>query len=214
MRLTRDMRLIRGARRNVGALLVVAALAGGLGVAAYATHLLRRSELQTIDARFSIRGPQSQPRDVALVLIDDATFAELTRLGLRSEWPFPRRYDARVIDNLRRAGASTIALDIEFAHPTDERDDTALFESLARMHGRTVLAATQIAPGGRTEVLGGPQNLQEAGARAAEAILTQDTDGVVRRFAYSFSGLHSFPVAIAELVKGMAIGPAAFPGGT
>jgi adenylate cyclase len=189
-------------------------LASGLGVVAYATHLLRRSELQTIDARFSVRGPERTPRDVALVLIDDATFAELTRARLRSEWPFPRAYDARVIDNLRRAGASTIALDIEFAHPTDERDDNALFEALSAAHGHTVLAATEVGPRGRNEILGGAPALHEAGARAAEAILTQDTDGVVRRFAYSFHGLQSFPVATAELAGGRRVRPSSFPGGT
>src|SRR5271166_5496990 len=138
----RDMDRKGRVERKAAALLIVAALASGLGVIAYATHLLRRSELQTIDARFSIRGGHGAPGEVALVLIDDATFAELTRLHLHSEFPFPRRYEAQVIDNLRRAGATTIALDIEFAHETDERDDLALFEALGRAHGRTVLAAT------------------------------------------------------------------------
>ena len=46
----------RGQRRKIMMLLAVAVLAAGVGVLAYSTHLLRRSELQTIDARFSIRG--------------------------------------------------------------------------------------------------------------------------------------------------------------
>jgi adenylate cyclase len=201
------------ANRKAAALLVVAALAAGIGVLAYATNLLRRSELQTIDARFSIRGGRGAPHQAVLVLIDDATFAELTRLGLHSEFPFPRRYDAQVIDNVRRAGASAIALDIEFAHETDERDDLALFEALGRAHGRTILAATEIAPGGHTEVLGGPEHLGEVGARVGESVLTQDSDGVVRRFGYSFSGLKSFPVVTAEVVSGRRTGASTFDGG-
>jgi adenylate cyclase len=63
-------------------------------------------------------------------------------------------------------------------------------------------------------VLGGPQNLREAGARAAAVLLPRDTDGVVRRFLYSVSGLPSFPVAIAELADGKPIRRSAFPGGT
>jgi adenylate cyclase len=204
----------RRAERKAAALLVVAALAGGLGVLAYATHLLRRSELQTIDARFSIRGEQRAPGDVVLVLIDDATFAELTRQGLRSEFPFPRSYEAQVIDNLRRAGAATIALDIEFAHETDERDDLALFEALGRARGRTVLAATVVERGGRTELLGGPDHLREVGARAAEAILSQDSDGSVRRFGYGYNGLKSFPVVTAEVTTGRRISASLFEGGT
>ena len=203
----------RRARRRGAALLLVAALAAGLGVLAYGVHLLRRSELQTIDTRFSIRGTRAAPNDVVLVLISNNTFAELTRDHLQSEFPFPRRYDARVIDNLRRAGAKAIALDLEFAHPTDEADDNALFESLARAHGRTVLAATQIGPGGRTEVLGGPAGLREAGARAAESVLVLDSDGVARRVGYSFSGLRSFPVATAEVATGKPVSRSLFDNG-
>src|SRR6476469_8722491 len=94
----------RGQGRAI-ALLAVAALSGGVGVLAYATHLLRRSELQTIDARFAIRGARHPPREFVLVQIDNATLQELPRLGRHSEFPFPRRYDAELIDRLRRAGA-------------------------------------------------------------------------------------------------------------
>ncbi|HEX5224380.1 MAG TPA: adenylate/guanylate cyclase domain-containing protein, partial [Solirubrobacteraceae bacterium] len=203
----------RRARRRGAALLLVAALAGGLGVLAYAVHLLRRSEQQTIDTRFSIRGARGAPRDIVLVLIENNTFAELTRLHLQSEFPFPRRYDARVIDNLRRAGARTIALDLEFAHPTDETDDNDLFEALSRARGHTVLAATQIAPGGVTEVLGGPAGLLEAGARAGESVLVLDSDGVARRIGYSFSGLRSFPVVAAEVATGRHVSRSLFDHG-
>jgi adenylate cyclase len=194
--------------------LSVAIIASGFGVLGYVTHLLRRSELQTIDARFTIRGRQHAPRNVVLVQIDDATFAELTRLKLPSEFPFPRRYEASVIDNLRRAGARAIALDIEFAHPTDERDDEALFEALQRARGKTVLAATEIGRGGKTEVLGGAENQREAGVHVAEAILTPDTDGSIRRFQYSFSGARSFPVAVAEVTTGRPVPHSTFEHGS
>ncbi len=90
--------------RRIAALLAVAALAGGIGVAAYATHLLRRTELQTIDARFSIRGTQTPPSDVVLVAIDQPTLTEPRNLGMASSSPFPRTYDATVIDRLPLAG--------------------------------------------------------------------------------------------------------------
>ncbi len=56
-------------RRKTAALLAVALLAGGVGVLAYATNLLRRSELQTIDARYSIRGSRKPPSDIVFVQI-------------------------------------------------------------------------------------------------------------------------------------------------
>ena len=57
-------------RRKTALLIAVAFLAAGLGVVVYATHLFRRTELQTIDARFSIRGTQRTPSDIVLVQID------------------------------------------------------------------------------------------------------------------------------------------------
>jgi adenylate cyclase len=186
-------------RRKVMALLAVAALSGGIGVLAYATHLLRRSELQTIDARFSIRGKRKAPSDVVFVAIDPATFQQL-----RANFPFPRRDDAKVIENLRQAGARTIAVDIDFSHETNERDDLALFEAVKRAYGKTVLAATEVGAHGYTEVLGGPTNLREAGARAGEDHFTTDTDGVVRRFASSHDDLGSFPVVAWEVFTGRA----------
>jgi adenylate cyclase len=204
----------RGERRRAVALLVVAILALGVGVGAYATHLLGRTELQTIDARFSIRGRQAPPADVVLVAIDPATLQELRNRHMPSEFPFPRRYYAKVIDNLRSAGAKVIAMDIEFTHPTVQREDDALFEALATAHGKTVLGTIEVAKGGRTEVLGGPQSLREAGARAAYAGLPEDSDGAIRRLPYAFEGLRSFAVVAAETARGRAIPASRFEDGT
>ena len=142
-------------QKKTALLIAVAVLAAGAGVLTYATHLLKRSELQSIDARFSIRGAQRPPANFVLVEVDNATFQELTNLHLHSEFPFPRRYDAQVIDRLRLAGARTIAMDLEFAHPTDERDDNALIEAIGRARGKVVLAATEVGRHGSTGVLGG-----------------------------------------------------------
>jgi len=43
-------------RRRVALLLAVALVAAGLGTLASSKHLLRRTEQQTVDARFQIRG--------------------------------------------------------------------------------------------------------------------------------------------------------------
>ncbi len=204
----------RAAWRKTTLLVAVSVLAAGVGVLAYATHLLGRSELQTIDARFSIRGSRRPPADIVLVQIDNATFQELTNDRLHSEFPFPRRYDAEVIDRLREAGAKTIAMDLEFAHPTDESDDNALIEAIGRARGKTVLAATDVGAAGSNGVLGGGSLVRELGARVGAAILTTDSDGSVRRFAYSFSGLRSFGVVTAETATGHPIPASRFEAGT
>jgi len=207
------MRRARAQRRKLLGLLAVAVLAAGVGIVAYAAHMLRRSELQSIDARFSIRGRERTPSETVLVEIDNNTFQELTRLHMHAEWPFPRRYDAQVIDRLRLAGAQTIAMDIEFAHATDEADDVALFEAIGRARGKTVLAATEIGRGGETEILGGTEHLIEAGARASDVNLTLDADGAVRRFAYSPDGLQSFPVVTTEVSTGHRVAASTFERG-
>jgi adenylate cyclase len=202
----------RRQQRKTAALLTVAIVAGGLGVLSYATHLLRRSELQTIDARFSIRGKQAPPSDVVLVAIDTQTLTELRDHHRPSEFPFPRTYDANVIDNLRRAGAKVIAMDLEFTHPSDnEEEDDALFEAVGRAHGKTVLATVEVEPGGRTEVLGG--HLQEVGSRAGEARFPYESDGAIHQFEYAYHGLHSFAVVAAEIATRRPVPPSRFARG-
>ena len=63
-------------------------MAAGIGVGAYATHLLRRSELQTINARFSVRGKQAPPSDVLLVKLDPYTSQELRNHQLPRSFRF------------------------------------------------------------------------------------------------------------------------------
>ena len=130
----------RRQRRKTLALVAVAVLAGGIGVFAYATHLLSRSELQTIDARFAIRGTRKPPSDIVLVQI---TRRRRTRTETaRSRLAVPAAAQAttpRSIDRLRRAGAKAIAMDMEFTHETDPAEDNELIEAIARAHGKAVL---------------------------------------------------------------------------
>src|SRR5258708_27318424 len=72
--------------------------------------------------------------DVVLVKIDDASLREIGR------WPWPRRYHAALIDNLTRAGAKRIFVDIGFFGVTDATNDQALANAVKRSH-RVVLAA-------------------------------------------------------------------------
>jgi adenylate cyclase len=207
---------VRGAKRKqkAGALLLVAAIAIGGGVIAYATHLLARPELQSIDARFSIRGPKGAPPEIVFVAISTEAEEELRRSGHQFRSPLPRSYDAKVIDNLRRAGARTIALDLEFTQQTNETEDNELIEAVGRAHGKTVLAASNPNPRGETLVFGGGNILREIGARAGEVRLTLDSDGSARRFAHSFNTLNSFPVVAAEVFTGRRVPASRFPGGT
>ena len=198
----------------------MAVVAAALGIVTHATGVFHRTELQTIDARFSIRGAQpSLVRNLVVVGMDQPTlnyFADqhVNHPGVADEWPFPRRYDARVIDNLRNAGAKNIAADIQFTQPTDNTDDLDLAMAVKRA-GHMVLATTAVGPHGSTSVLGGNANLRSFGdAVAADATAVPDSDGVLRRMQFSFQGLETFGTAIAARMLGHAVSPKLFGGAT
>ncbi len=201
----------RSRRRKIISLLAVSALASGVGIAAYATGLLQRSELQTIDARFSIRGTRPAPENIEFVAIDSATFPELEHHRFHSQFPFPREYEGKVIEEINEGGAKTIAVDIEFTRRTDEKDDLALAEAIAGAHGKVVLGASRVGPHGETEIFGGsPALLREIGARPAAVVLTLDTDGTARRVASRYHQLGTFAKVSAEVMMGKRIAPSTF----
>lgn len=174
----------------------VALIAVTGGLCADAAGLLDRAERDTIDLRFAIRGDHTPP-DVAVVGIDDVTFGEL-----RTRWPFRRTLHARAVTALHEAGARQIVYDIQFTEPSEiEADDLALYDALAGAPG-TILATTEVGPGGTTNVLGGDENLAAIGVRAAAGYLPKDGRGVVRRFTRSVDGLDTLAVASAEGVLG------------
>jgi adenylate cyclase len=190
----------RSFRRLALVLFVVnAVILTGLALAAYALDVLDGPELDTVDARFEIRGDLGAPEDVVLVEIDDVTFDELDR-----SWPFPRSLHARAIHELRRAGARVIAYDIQFTEPTVPRQDNALIGAVDRATGTTavVLATTEVGQGGQTNVFGGDQVVRQAGARAGSSNYVNDSDGVIRRMPYAVEGLESFAIVAAEEFEG------------
>ena len=176
--------------------------AGALATLAYGLHLVRRLELASVDARFSIRGDTATPSDVVVVGIDDVTFNET---GLR--WPFSRSVQAEVIDRLAAAGAKVIAEDIQYTEPTTpmpgcgtpceqlaEDEDAALAESVwaaGQGNSKVVLSTTEVADDGSTNVLGG--NLRVLGARAGNGNYIPDADGVIRRFPYQIDEARDVP---------------------
>jgi adenylate cyclase len=183
-------------RLKLGLFAVNALILIGLVVAAYGLDLLDGPELDTIDARFEIRGDRGAPDDVVVVEIDDVSFNELDQA-----WPFPRSLHAEAIDRLRRAGARVIAYDIQFTEPTKPKQDNALISAVDRADG-VVLATTEVGHGGQTNVFGGDRVLRETGARAGSSNYVNDSDGVIRRQPYAVEGLESFAVVAAEDFRG------------
>jgi adenylate cyclase len=158
-------------------MLAICAVLTALVVALDASGALRRTELTTVDARFSLRSDRGPSSQVVLVAIDDST-----------DWPFPRSEHARVIDRLRAAGAKLIVYDVEFTGRTTAAQDDALLAAVGRARGRIVLAASAT-DHGRPATLGGGDVLQRLGARAGSDLLQPDPGGVFRRVHLTREGL-------------------------
>src|ERR1700756_3518852 len=186
-------------------MLVVALASIGLALVAHRAHLLRRLEQASVDTRFQIRGSEPQlTRGMVVVGVDDPTIAEFARRRMHSQWPLPRRYEARAADQLHRAGAKGIAVDVQFTEPTDAGDDNALIEAIKRA-GHVVLSTTQVGAGGATDVLGGDAVLRSVGAPALEPSLTRDSDATIRYTQCSIRGLRTFGVVAAEAATGRTV---------
>jgi CHASE2 domain-containing sensor protein len=184
------------------ALVAAAVLAACTGGGSLATGVLAPLEDHTVDARFSLRG-ESRPAELAVVAIDDVTFSDL-----KLQWPFPRSLYGRAVSRLRAAGAREIVIDIQFTEPTRPAEDMALFEALGRAGG-AVLATSESDARGRTNVLGGDENLAQVDSRAAAANFPDERHGVIRRFTHSVGRLETIAVAVTERL-GRHVSPAAF----
>lgn len=98
---------------------------------------LRTLELKWIDLMFELRGPQSL-EDSPIVLV---AVSEQSDFELPVKFPYPTEYYARLIENLNRAGAAVIGIDIVFDKNDiyNPRNDTLFAEAIAR-YGNVVLA--------------------------------------------------------------------------
>ena len=178
----------------------------------YGIGFLDKLENQTIDERFALRGAHHPPSDVAVVQIDDVTFGDL---GL--QWPFPRRYHARLLDKLREADPRAVVVDIQFTsrenpgcpsracQDTANADDNALISATARLHGKIVLSTTETGPGGTTGIFGGGGILDQIGARAGWGNFKPDSDGPIRKVAWQVQDLKSLSIVAAEIALGHPI---------
>ncbi len=141
-------------------------------------------ELRSYDLRFSFRGPRALvDTSIVIVDIDDQTFDDL-----KQNWPFPRYYYAKLIENLSRAGARLILFDVVFTEPAknDPAADQALAAAAAKS-GRVIFA-------GKLEVTntrGGTQSfalakpipiLLQSAKQWASISINEDPDGFVRRY--------------------------------
>lgn len=104
---------------------VVAVIALGITLLFSSLSLFSFLELKGLDLLFALRNVQPVQEPIVIVAIDEPSMAEIGR-----QWPWPRSLHARLIQQLEKAGAKVIGLDILFAEPSDPAEDTALEDAL------------------------------------------------------------------------------------
>ena len=95
---------------------------------------LKRAELSLIDLRFQRRGAIPHIADSSNVVIVEITQESFK--SLPEKWPWPRSYYARLVRNLKRAGAKAIGIDVVFTS-SDSRDTASDVEFRSAMPCRT-----------------------------------------------------------------------------
>ena len=117
---------------------------------------------------------------LALVEIDARSLAALDR------WPWPRSLHARAIRALNRAGAQTIAFDVDFSARSSPDEDAA-FAAAIRDSRASVILPTFRQPGSQTGG-GMVENLPlpafRGHAQLAAVNIEADRDGLVRSYPY------------------------------
>ena len=118
--------------------------------------------------------------NVAIVEIDAQSLKSI------SDWPWPRRIHAALVDKLRAAGARSIAFDVDFSSTTNPADDAALAAALKRADGAVILPTfRQPVSDGRADF---SENMPIAPLRAHAFLgsvnVQPDADGQLRRYSY------------------------------
>ncbi len=152
---------------------------------------------------------RSQPAsgDIVVVGIDDKSLAEV------GQWPWPRRYHAKMLDTLLAKGARRVFFDYMLVGRSTPQDDTALATSLAKAEGRAVLPARfndDLVTGKRTYTLPLPDFARKA--TLANINVNRDPWGEVWSLPYATDLLgRSFPSFGAMLANRQGVQDKSFP---
>ncbi len=149
-------------------LLAVGALVTVLGVGLYLGDVFSSLENQTVDARFSIRGEEPPPRNMALVLLDDASYS---RMGTYlSRKPF-----GQVVEKLDDDGAKLVVMDFDFpsSHKWDSEGDRYFADALTESRP-VVLTAGTFYKDGRPVIMFEPEDIESIGHVIASPKLRRD----------------------------------------
>jgi adenylate cyclase len=191
-----------GTRLRVALFLAVGMAMTGLGLVAYGTNVFRDLDLQSVDARFTIRGNKGPAKDIVVVKVDDKTFSDL-----QIRWEDFRPDHADLIRRLEKDGAKVIVYDVQFTEPAANPDDDNKLINAVADAGNVVLATTEVNENGKTNVFGGDETVTAARATVGNGNFPPDPGGYDRRMRFRIDKLKTLAVVAAERATGKPVKP-------
>jgi EAL domain-containing protein (putative c-di-GMP-specific phosphodiesterase class I)/CHASE2 domain-containing sensor protein len=145
--------------------------------------------------RAARHGFRHRPASGAVVVIEiDARSIRAVR-----RWPWSRALHGEAVERLHRAGARSIAFDVDFSSPSDAAGDAKFAASLARAGDAVVLPTFRQESDGRTYEQA-PIAPLAAHAFLAAANVLPDADGKLRRVPYGVDILGAPRPSLAAMV--------------
>lgn len=129
-------------------------------------------------------------------------------LGAIGQWPWPREIHAALIDRLRAAGASEIALDIDFSTTSTDAGDAALTAALIRAGGGVILPVfrQQSTTGGQRDHINVPIPAFADHSWPATVNVRVEEDGRVRSYPFG-DVLFGLPTLAMPVLLGGRVTP-------
>lgn len=185
----------------LGSLLAAGILIGTAGKAGILSLLHWKVYDVLMMLEYRLKGPTAATKDIVFVVIDNKTHRNMDEA-----WPYPRAAFARVIENLKNAGARAIAFDFAFYGSSRKADDL-LFEKALVNGGKVVLGAALDSDGTLSF-----STAPGVAGHSSSGVVTkiQDPDSVIRRnLTYLVSeknpgtGVFSWEMQVLKSVKGI-----------
>jgi adenylate cyclase len=153
-------------------------------------------EYHSLDFWYCLRPNSAPPKEILIVGIDEHSFQEL-----KTSWPWPRSYHARLIRILKAAGARLIVFDVLFADPLNHKDDQSFAQAI-REAGNVILTSAieySESPQVSREILVQPYGpFRQAARGIGLSLVTPDVDGTVRRFHCHLRNYETLPEVVAR----------------
>lgn len=180
---------------------LTAACAVALSLACYATDVLTPVERGLTDLRFRILSHPASDT-LAIVEIDPKSLRAL------DIWPWARTHHAGLVEQLVAAGASQIALDIDFSSRSSEDADKILAQALAGAGGRVILPVfgqlEERGNGTVDVVYTAPLSMFRRQVRIASVNTAPGSDGLIREYAVLQPWEHGTVESLAALLAAPA----------